>query len=138
MEAQPGAPKVHAVRDQLLEVLGHLLRNAIQASQPGGAIALRVAPDPAGGGVRLEVGDQGEGIPEEILARIFEPFFTTRGSDRAAGLGLLVCQRLVTDHGGTIEVRSREGEGTTFCVRLPVKGPPGAGSQELDPPAPDC
>ena len=138
VEAEPGAPKIHAVRDQLMEVLGHLVRNAIQASQAGGAIALRVAPDPAGGGVSLEVGDQGEGIPEEILARIFEPFFTTRGSDRAAGLGLLVCQRLVTDHGGTIEVRSRVGEGTTFCVRLPGKGPPGAGSQELDPPAPDC
>jgi signal transduction histidine kinase len=122
VQAEPGAPKVLAARDQLQQVLGHLVRNAIQASPPGAEVAIRLAADPAGGGVSLEVCDDGEGIPEAVLARIFEPFFSTREPDRRSGLGLPVCQRLVSHHGGSIEVRSREGEGTTFCVRLPASG----------------
>jgi len=70
----------------------------------------------------VEVSDSGEGIPEEHLSRIFEPFFaaTAKDSDQRTGLALMMCHRLVTAHGGEIEVRSREGEGSTFCVRLPA------------------
>ena len=64
------------------------------------------------------------GIPEEHLSQIFDPFFTTKGPDQGSGLGLMICHRVVTDHGGTIEVRSRPGDGATFCVRLPLDGPP--------------
>jgi signal transduction histidine kinase len=120
VECDAGAPKLVAVRDHVHQVLTNLMLNAIQASHPGGEVAIRVAPDPIGGGVCLEVSDRGAGIPEEILGRIFDPFFTTKGPDRGTGLGLVICHRLVSEHGGTIEVRSREGEGSTFAVRLPA------------------
>jgi signal transduction histidine kinase/ActR/RegA family two-component response regulator len=118
--AEPGAPKVVAAREQLHQVCVHLLRNAIQASPPGAEVAIRLGPDPASDGVMLEIGDVGEGIAEEILARIFEPFFSTRAPGQGSGLGLPVSQRLVTENGGSLDVRSREGEGTTVCVRLPA------------------
>ena len=66
--------------------------------------------------------DNGNGIPEEHLGRIFDPFFTTKGPDQGTGLGLMICHRIVTAHGGTIEVRSRVGEGATFSVHLPLAG----------------
>jgi signal transduction histidine kinase len=138
VEAEPGTPKLVAVRDHVHQVLTNLALNAVQASRPGGEVAIRVAPDPTSGGVCLEVSDQGEGIPEEHLARIFDPFFTTKGPDHGTGLGLMVCHRLVCDHGGTIEVRSCVGEGSTFAVRLP---PPARGAEpgaSLDPSTPDC
>jgi signal transduction histidine kinase/FixJ family two-component response regulator len=136
--AEPGTPKLVAVRDHVHQVLTNLALNAIQASRPGGEVAIRVAPDPTSGGVCLEVADHGEGIPEEHLARIFDPFFTTKGPDHGTGLGLMVCHRLVSDHGGTIEVRSREGEGSTFAVRLPPPAQGGERDASLDPSGRDC
>jgi signal transduction histidine kinase/DNA-binding NarL/FixJ family response regulator len=119
VRSDPQAPKVLAVREALHQALGHLVRNAIQASPPGAEVAIQVAADP-GGGASLEVRDDGEGIPEENLARVFEPFFTTRRPGRGSGLGLALCQKLLSDCGGTVEVRSREGEGSSFRVRLPA------------------
>jgi signal transduction histidine kinase len=138
VEAEPGTPKLVAVRDHLHQVLTNLVLNAIQASRPGGEVSIHVAADPDSGGARLEVRDHGTGIPEEHLARIFDPFFTTKGPDHGTGLGLMVCHRLVSDHGGTIEVRSREGEGSTFAVRLPPPAPGGEAGGSLDPSTPDC
>ncbi len=132
VECEPGTPKLVAVRDHVHQVLTNLALNALQASHTGGEVAILVAPDPLGGGVLLEVTDEGDGIPEENLARIFDPFFTTKGPDQGTGLGLSVCHRLVSDHGGTIEVRSREGQGSTFVVRWPATAP------ALDPSTPDC
>jgi signal transduction histidine kinase len=132
-------PELVAVRDHVHQVLTNLTLNAIQASHKGGEVAIRVGPDPIGGGACFEVSDRGDGIPEENLGRIFDPFFTTKGPDRGTGLGLVICHRLVSEHGGTIEVRSRQGEGTTFAVRLPATGgaPGGEGNPSLDPPVPD-
>ena len=96
----------------------NLVLNAIHASPEGGVVRMRVAPD-ENGGVEFEVSDSGPGIPEENLERIFDPFFTTKGPDQGSGLGLMICHRIVTDHGGTIEVRTMEEGGTTFCVHLP-------------------
>lgn len=74
--------------------------------------------------VSIEVSDTGTGISPEHLPRVFEPFFTTKGSAsksflRGSGLGLHVCRQLINEQGGTIDVRSRPGEGTTFTVTLP-------------------
>jgi signal transduction histidine kinase/FixJ family two-component response regulator len=134
VEGEPGTPKLVAVRDHVHQLLTNLALNAIQASRSGDDVVLRVAPDASSGGVLLEVGDHGDGIPEEHLARIFDPFFTTKGPDQGTGLGLSVCHRLVSDHGGTIEVRSRVGEGSTFAVRLP----PGEPVASLDPSTAGC
>jgi signal transduction histidine kinase len=122
VERDEDAPKVNVVRDRLHQVLLNLILNAIHASPQGGEVRVRVYPDPNGEAVCVEVTDQGPGIPEENLARIFDPFFTTKGPDQGSGLGLMICHRVVSDHGGTIEVRSRPGAGSTFCVRLPLAG----------------
>lgn len=112
-------PKIVAVRDQLHQVVLNLTLNAIAATPPGGEITIQTGPLPEGDGLWLEVKDTGPGIPSEHLEQIFDPFFTTKGPDQGSGLGLMVCHRIVTDHQGKIEVRSREGEGTSFIVELP-------------------
>lgn len=71
-----------------------------------------------GEGLEIEIRDSGPGIPAEHLEQILDRFFTTKGPSDGTGLGLMVCHRIVTDHGGTIEVASREGKGATFLVRL--------------------
>lgn len=91
------------------------------AIAPGGAAS--VAPAEA---VEFEIEDTGCGIPADALNRLFEPFFTTKAPGKGTGLGLSVAYGIVTQHGGTIDVRSREGLGTTFTVRLPV----GSGATE--------
>jgi signal transduction histidine kinase len=70
--------------------------------------------------VVLEVTDNGEGIPKEVLDRVFDPFFTTKDDGKGVGLGLAVVYGIVESHGGHIEVRTTEGQGTTFEVTLPV------------------
>ena len=112
-------PKLVAVRDQIHQVVLNLALNALAATPAGGEIVLRTGA--ANGGLRLEVSDTGPGIPPEHIDQIFDPFFTTRGPDEGSGLGLMVCHRIVTDHGGSIEVRSREGAGATFSIWLPTE-----------------
>jgi signal transduction histidine kinase len=124
VERDDDTPKLMGVRDRLHQVVLNLLLNALHASPEGGEVRVRIYPDPACGAVCIEVSDQGPGIPEEHLSQIFDPFFTTKGPDQGSGLGLMICHRVVTDHGGTIEVRSRPGDGSSFCVRLPLDGRP--------------
>ena len=124
VEADASTPKVVAVRDQLHQLLLNLVLNAIQATPAGGRVWVQIAPDREHeGGARLEVTDTGQGIPPDDLERIFDPFFTTKGPDQGTGLGLMICHRIVTDHGGTIEVESRAGEGACFRVHLRAEPP---------------
>jgi two-component system NtrC family sensor kinase len=116
-------PKVVAVRDHIHQVILNLVLNAIAASPTESEVTIRCSPD-AEGGVEIAVTDSGPGIPAEHLEQIFDPFFTTKGPDEGSGLGLMVCHRIVTDHGGAIEVQSGE-SGTTFLVRLPREAPTG-------------
>jgi two-component system sensor histidine kinase AtoS len=103
---------------QLEQVLLNLLLNAQHAVRPGGRIAVRLAYDRAGGEVRIEVEDNGCGIPEEIRKKIFQPFFTTRTD--GTGLGLATCLKNVQYHGGSIDLQSEPGKGTKFVVTLPL------------------
>ena len=118
----------------------NLLLNALHATPPGGEVHLRCGPDPDRDALCLEVRDSGEGISEQDLPRVFDPFFTTKDPDRGTGLGLMICHRLVTDHGGSIEVESRQGAGSTFRVRLPLglETLPSGGDVSLDRPGGDC
>ncbi|NUO83194.1 hybrid sensor histidine kinase/response regulator, partial [candidate division KSB1 bacterium] len=68
----------------------------------------------------LEIEDNGEGIPPELLSKIFDPFFTTKGEGKGVGLGLSVVYGIVEAHGGELEVNSSLGKGTIFMVTLPL------------------
>ncbi len=103
------------------QVFLNLLANAVQACDRGGSVTARTRAE--GDGVVVEVQDNGSGIRPEHKARLFEPFFTTKPVGQGTGLGLSVSFGIVRDHGGTIEVESEVGRGSTFRVRLPLKPP---------------
>ena len=105
---------------RMLRVFSNLVRNARQAMKKtdGGRLVLRV--EKTDGNVAFEVADTGCGIPKEILPRVFEPF-VTHGKAHGTGLGLAIAKSIVDAHGGTIEVRSTEGAGTTFAINMPVQ-----------------
>jgi len=110
-------PRIPANAGELNQVWTHLIDNAIDAMSEGGSLSLHASrKDPW---VEVEIGDDGDGIPEEIRSRIFEPFFTTKDVGGGTGLGLGIANRIVTTHQGHIEVRSRPRE-TVMCVRLPI------------------
>ena len=73
------------------------------------------------GHVRVDVADNGHGIPENVISKIFDPFFTTKDVGKGTGLGLSIAYKIVQEHGGRIEVKSKVGKGTVFSVLLPVK-----------------
>lgn len=100
---------------QIRQVLVNLCKNAMQAMSRGGL--LKLITEPAQDGVWLVVADTGGGIPTELLTRIFEPFYTTK--KKGSGLGLMIVQRIIRDHGGRIELESNVGSGTTFRIWLP-------------------
>ena len=112
-----GVPPVRARESGLHEILVNLLFNAVDALPEGGRIT--VATRSAGDGVELTVTDTGDGMEEKTRRRVFEPFFTTK-ADVGTGLGLSTAHAAVQRWGGTIDVESAPGEGTTFTVRLPV------------------
>lgn len=104
---------------KIQQVLHHLLLNAIQASDMGGKVTLSSSRFDEG--VQIDVQDHGSGMSGSDLAHIFEPFFTTRAVGSGQGLGLAVSYGIVRDHGGSIQVRSQLGLGSTFSVQLPVR-----------------
>ena len=116
-------------KEQLKSALFNLLLNAAQ-SMKGGVV--EVEGSCIDEKLRIVIRDQGPGMTEETRARILEPFFTTRS--RGTGLGLPIAKRVVDAHGGTLEVQSIEGEGTTVIVDLPLAGPFGGESVREPPP----
>jgi two-component system, sporulation sensor kinase E len=104
---------------QIKQVLVNLIKNAMQAMTRGGTLILQTGRTKDG--VWVSVGDNGMGIPSDKVNKIFEPFFTTK--EKGTGLGLMIVQRIVREHGGRIELESHLGEGTTFRVWLPLHAP---------------
>jgi len=100
----------------LKQVWLNLLQNALEASPDGGRIRVAIAVE--GGRARVTIADEGAGIPPDVLARVGEPFFTTRA--QGTGLGLHLSRQLVQGAGGTLELSSRPGAGTTLQVALPL------------------
>jgi signal transduction histidine kinase len=112
-------PKVEVVEDQIKQILLNLISNASEAiSEDGGQIILTT--EAQGSCVIMKVRDTGSGISAEDKKKVFEPFFTTKGG-KGTGLGLSISYGIIQDHGGSIEVESELGDGTTFTVSLPVK-----------------
>jgi len=110
--------------DRLAQVVTNLVTNAVDACAEKGTGQVNLHLHPVADGLNLEVTDTGAGIPPEVLSRIFEPMFTTKPFGKGTGLGLTIIRDIVTgDFGGTVEVQSTVGEGTTFTLHFPsVKG----------------
>jgi len=118
----PDLPEIDADPVQLNQALVNLVINALQAMPKGGRLTIRTEADPSH--VSLFVKDTGVGIGDDVRQQIFTPFFTTKDIGQGTGLGLPVVHGIVSAHGGSIQVRSQEGRGAEFEIRLPVKGGP--------------
>ena len=117
-------PSITCSPSQVNQVLLNLVTNSAQAmDKPRGRIS--VTTRPAGTtAVVIEVEDNGKGIAGDAIARVFDPFYTTKEVGKGTGLGLSIAYKIVTQHGGRIEVRSTLGIGTVVTVTLPVQPPP--------------
>ncbi|HZY74174.1 MAG TPA: HAMP domain-containing sensor histidine kinase, partial [Edaphobacter sp.] len=123
------SPSVAGLEGEIRQVVNNLIRNALDAMSEGGRLLIRLHPQTnwvdGRKGVRLTVGDTGEGISPKIMEHLFEPFQTTKEL-MGTGLGLWVSKGIVEKHEGAIRTRTRRGKrhGTVFSVWLPVEGAP--------------
>ncbi|WP_421384284.1 PAS domain S-box protein [Bacillus salacetis] len=117
---QNGIPAVFAEPNQLKQVFINIVKNAIEVMPKGGKLTIGISKSNEER-VRISISDEGIGIPKEKIKKLGEPFYTTK--ERGTGLGLMVTFKIVEEHGGTVEVESELGKGTTFHIDLPsVKG----------------
>jgi two-component system NtrC family sensor kinase len=119
-----GTPIIHIDPAQLQQVLLNLFNNAMDAigerhGSSGGALRVETGAGENGQAV-IRVQDNGAGISPENLQKVFRPFFTTKPVGQGTGLGLSVCYGIINSMGGTMEVNSEKGVGTTFVIRLPA------------------
>jgi signal transduction histidine kinase len=115
-------PEILVDPEQLKEVLVNLVVNACEAMGGGGQIVITEREgvvQPLGRVVVIQVSDSGPGVPEGMQEQLFEPFFSTK--EEGSGLGLSIAARIVEEHGGWVNVTSREGKGATFSITLPCK-----------------
>jgi len=124
----PALPPVACLPGEFNQVILNMVVNASHAIADGmgengkgkGTIAISTRRD--GEAVEIRIRDTGTGMPDEVRARIFDPFFTTKGVGRGTGQGLAIAHSVIVDkHGGTIQVESTVGVGTTFILRLPIQ-----------------
>ncbi|MCD6274139.1 MAG: MCP four helix bundle domain-containing protein [Deltaproteobacteria bacterium] len=116
-------PEIEADPEQLKEVIVNIVINACESMDGGGIIEIDEKEEfikALGNVVILTINDNGLGIPEAIQDKVFQPFFTTK--EEGTGLGLSIVERIIKEHGGTIELSSKEGQGSTFIITLLNKG----------------
>ena len=121
-ELKKDIPQTFGDLNQLQQVILNLIQNANHAllSKAKGEKVLKIKTENLEDKLIIEVSDTGMGVPAKIINKIFDPFFTTKEVGKGTGLGLSVSHGIMKEHGGYIKARSREGEGTTFTVELPV------------------
>ena len=110
-------PRILADRDQLSQAFLNLMLNALESMEGEGKLRISLESEGASA-LTISIADTGKGIPPEDLERVFEPFFSTKR--KGTGLGLAIVHQIVENHKGQIRVESREGEGTTFRITLPI------------------
>ncbi len=115
LELKDELPLLHVDQDQLKQVFYNLIRNSCQAMGSSGELTIRTGCNDEN--VFIAFADNGPGIPPDQVSRVFEPYYTTKRT--GSGLGLLIVHRIVHDHGGEVEFKSREGTGTEVTVFLP-------------------
>jgi two-component system, NtrC family, sensor kinase len=126
MDLDPDLPPVWLDEDLIKQVILNLITNAQHAVVEKGSITIRSRRTPEAAAssvpmVQISIIDTGCGIPEQDMQRIFDPFFTTKEVGKGTGLGLSISYGIVTAHGGTIDVESAVGKGTTFRINLPIQ-----------------
>ena len=135
VSVEPGLAAVRADRGRLQQVLSNLIGNAIKFARPNGQV--EVAAVSAGDSIRFSVADDGPGIAAEQLPRLFDRFWQAERSQRGgAGLGLAIAKGIVEAHGGTIEVRSELGRGSTFSFLVTRDDRVAGAEGDLEPPTP--
>ncbi len=130
-------PPVRGESGTLGSAILNLCVNAGDAMPQGGSLTLRTRRA-ADGGAQVEVADTGEGMPPEVVRRAMEPFFTTKPFGKGTGLGLSMVFNTVKAHGGTVQIQSRVGEGTTVLIHLPAAPREAPGAPPQDGPEPAC
>ncbi|MFC2155149.1 ATP-binding protein, partial [Acidobacteriota bacterium] len=123
-------PEIMADRVQLNRAFGNIILNAVQAMPEGGQMAIRGDIENSGL-ISISVRNTGMGITEENIKKIFEPLFSTKA--KGIGLGMSIAKTFLKGHGGTIEVQSVPGKGTTVTVKLPVRTTEGGNSEKQIP-----
>ena len=108
---------VHCEENQLKQVFINLLKNAIEAMPDGGRIWIELSR-PKGEWVQIDIRDEGQGIPEDLMPHLGEPFITNK--ETGTGLGLMVSQRIIQGHRGMMEIESEVGAGTKVSIVLPA------------------
>jgi two-component system sensor histidine kinase HydH len=117
---EDGLPPARVDRDRLSQAILNLMLNALESMEDGGKIRIGLKREGEGGKefLKVSISDTGRGIPREDLGKVFDPFFSTKR--KGTGLGLAIVHQIVESHRGEITVDSREGEGTTFQITLPM------------------
>lgn len=114
-------PIVHGDKNRIRQVFINIIDNAVKYSSPGDTVTI-TAEECSGGKIRITVTDTGCGIKESDLAKVKIKFYKANQTRRGSGIGLAVADEIVSMHGGTLEIKSREGEGTSAAITLPVSG----------------
>lgn len=125
-------PKISGDEAQLKQAFYNILRNSLQAMPEGGRIVISCIYDE--NYVEISFGDNGSGIKKDDMKKIFDPYYTTKS--KGNGLGLMIIERIIREHGAELNIRSKEGEGTIITVRFPRYGKrmrvlPAAGEEKL-------
>jgi two-component system, sporulation sensor kinase E len=118
LRASSDSAMVHCEENQLKQVFINLLKNGMEAMPNGGSIHIKLKHDEQSKRVRIEIRDEGIGIPEEMMPKLGEPFFTNKES--GTGLGLMVSQRIIQSHKGMMDIKSVMNKGTTVIIELPA------------------
>jgi len=119
VDKQSELPTVMADPESLRSALTNLIINGLQATDgTGGKLSIGLSSEDSGRRVRIEISDTGRGIAPEDIAKVFEPYYSTK--ETGTGLGLAIVRKVVDEHHGTISVKSKLGEGTTFTITLPT------------------
>ena len=122
VERQGLLPEIEGDPEQLKEVIVNLIVNACEAMPKGGSIVIQENEAPKRSHQKeavIRINDTGPGIPESVQEKVIQPFFTTK--EDGTGLGLSIAARTIEEHHGRIDIESREGQGTTFIITLPIK-----------------
>ncbi len=119
----PDLPEYRGSEDQMQQVFMNFVSNSAETltSKEGGTLSIETSYSKEDSHIIIRIKDSGTGIPKENYSKLFEPFFTTKKKGKGVGLGLSVAYGIIQDHGGSIQVNSKEGKGTTFLIILPLK-----------------